>query len=288
VSRSVALWDLSTLDERLGYGEELAGLIATIGDPHLEYFAGWYRYAALTEAGRVEEADALLAIGTKLAGTLGQGIPVWSDRFTRAGRALLAGDWDLAEALNAEQYEVGERLGQGDALLFFGLMLWSIRYEQGRLAEVADLIEASATGDDAPDGLDGLWGVTLCVLGRDDEARAVLDELARDDFAHLPRHQAWASMLWSASLIAAHLGDRARAQVLYDCFSSCGGQLVFPGLLVFDSIPSTLGVLAATLGRDDDARAHFDAAEQLESRIGAPNLLARTRARRRGVLRLDT
>ena len=280
VSRSVALWDASTLDERLAHGQELAGLTAAIGDPHLEYFASWYRYAALVESGRIAEADEVLAVCSSLARRLGQGIPVWSDAFTRSGRALLAGDWDTAEVLATEQLEIGQRLGHRDALLYYGVLMLGIRFEQGRLAEIAEMIEMGGAADDAPDGLEGLWGFTLAALGRDDEARAVLRRLAPNGFAHLPRHQAWSSVLWSAAMIAVHLGDEQEvAAEIYDLFRSCTGALVYPGLHVFDSIPSTLGALAATLDRDADAQRHFDAAEALELHIGAPNLLARTRAR---------
>ena len=188
-----------------------------------------------------------------------------------------------------EQYEIGNRLGHGDALLFYGVLLFSIRFEQGRVPEIADLVRAAGTGDVVPDGVDGLWGVTACVLGDDDEARRVLDGLAEPGFANLPRHQSWSSMLWAASLMAAHLGDTARARELYDLFAAGPARLVYPGLNVFDSVPSTLGLLALTLGDDDDAaERHFDDAEQLESSIPAPTLLARTRARRAGHLRLDT
>ena len=38
-----------------------------------------------------------------------------------------------------------------------------------------------------------------------------------------------------------------------------------------------LGMLAAVLGRDDEAEAHYAAALQLEERLGAPSLVARTR-----------
>lgn len=287
VSRSVALWDMSTLHERLEHGHELTGLTAAIGDPHLEYFASWYRMAALMEAGRVREADAVRVICTDLARNLGRGIPVWSDAFTHAGRALLAGDWERAEALAAEQYEIGDRLGHGDALLFYGVLLFTIRFEQGRLPEIADMVRAVGTGDVVPDGVDALWGITACVLGDDDEARRVLDGIAAPGFTNLPRHQSWSSTLWAASLIAAHLGDTDRAAQLYELFTACPAQLVYPGLNVFDSVPSTLGLLASTLGRADDAAAHFDHAEELEAAIPAPNLLARTRARRAGRLRLD-
>jgi hypothetical protein len=278
---------MSTLDERLEHGSELTGLTAAIGDPHLEYFASWYRMAALIEAGRVHEADAVHAICSNLAHNLGRGIPVWSDAFTRSGRALLAGDWDHAEAFAAEQYEIGERLGHGDALLFYGVLLFGIRLEQGRLPEIGDMVRDAGTGDSVPDGVDGLWGITACALGEDDEAARVLDGLAAPGFADLPRHQSWSSMLWAAAVIAAHLGDTDRAAQLYELFDACPAQLVYPGLNVFDSVPSTLGLLATTLGRHAEAEAHFDAAEQLESSIPAPSLLARTRARRAGRRRLD-
>jgi hypothetical protein len=43
-------------------------------------------------------------------------------------------------------------------------------------------------------------------------------------------------------------------------------------------------MLAATIGRTDDARAHFARAEELAERIGAPLLLAGTQARRATLL----
>jgi hypothetical protein len=115
----------------------------------------------------------------------------------------------------------------------------------------------------------------------------MLDSMAANGFVNLPRHQSWSSMLWAASLIAGHLGDTARAAELYDLFEPCSARLVYPGLHVFDSVASVMGLLAAVQGRADDATRHFDAAEQLEASIPAPALLARTRARRRGVYRLD-
>jgi len=287
VSRSVALWDMSTLDERLDHGRELAGLTEAIGDPHLEYFASWYRFAALVEAGRIREADAVHAVCTDLARNLGQGIPVWSEAFTRAGRALLAGEWEATEAAAAEQFEIGSRLGHADAELFYGVLVFGVRFDQGRLDEIADMVREAGSGDGVADGLEGLWGITACAIGEDDEARRILDSMAANGFVNLPRHQSWSSMLWAASLIAAHLGDTERAAELYDLFTPCSARLVYPGLHVFDSVASVLGLLAAALGRAEDAERHFDVAEQLEASIPAPALLARTRARRRGVYRLD-
>jgi len=126
ISRCVSLWHPSTLDERLRHGEELAGLVEALGDPHLAFFTNWYRYAALVEAGRLADADQALVAGASLAGQLGPAMPVWVSTFTRSARALLAGDTDTAEALATEQLQLGERAGQPDAALYFGVILFTI------------------------------------------------------------------------------------------------------------------------------------------------------------------
>jgi len=284
ISRCVSLWHPSTLEERLRHGEELAGLVAALGDPHLAFFTNWYRYSALVEAGRLAEADTVLEVCGRLAGSLGQSMPVWVDTFTRAARALLAGDADTAEALAAEQMELGERAGQPDAALYFGVILFSIRMEQGRLAEIADLVEAAGSGPDALEGVDGLWGITACALGRDEEARTVLDKIGVDSFTHVKEHQAWTSIHWAAAQLACHLGDRDRAEVLYARLLPYAHHLVFPGLVVFDSVAATLGALATTLDLPDDAARHFDRAVKIAESIDAPLLAARTRARRDALL----
>ena len=284
MSRCVSLWHPSTLDDRLRHGEELAGLVEELGDPHLAFFANWYRYAALVEAGRLAEADEALVAGAALAGQLGPAMPVWVSTFTRSARALLAGDTDTAEALAAEQLELGERAGQPDAALYFGVILFTVRMEQGRLEEIADLVEAAGSGPDAVDGIDGLWGITACALGRDDDARIVLEKLAVDDFTRVNEHQAWTSIHWAAAELACYLGDRDRAEVLYARLLPYAHHLVFPGLVVFDSVAATLGALAAALDLPDDAARHFDRAVRIAEAIHAPLLAARTRARRDAAL----
>jgi class 3 adenylate cyclase len=280
ISRCVSLWHPSTLDERLRHGEELAGLVETADEPHLAFFTNWYRYAALVEAARVAEADEVLAVCGQLADSLGQSMLVWVNAFTRSARAALAGDTDTAEALAAEQLELGERAGQPDAALYFGVILFTIRLIQGRVSEIADLVEAAGRGPEALEGIDGLWGITACELGRIEDARAVLDHLAVDGFTHVREHQAWTSIHWAAAEIACWLGDRERAELLYARLLPYAHHLVFPGLVVFDSIASTLGELAATLDLPDDATRHFDRAVKIAESIGAPLLAARARARR--------
>ena len=60
ISRCLAIWHPSTLDERLDASAYMFDLATSLADPYLEYFAGWYRYAACVEAGAIADADAVL------------------------------------------------------------------------------------------------------------------------------------------------------------------------------------------------------------------------------------
>lgn len=273
ISRCVALWHPSTLEERLGHGAELEGLVTQLGDPHLGYFTNWYRGAALMEAARVDDAGRAIERCAEYASSLGQAMPAWTQTFTVAGWEYLHGHLDAAERLAEETLEIGTRGGQPDALLYFGVLLLAIRMHQDRVEEIAEFIEQAGTTPDPLDGIDALWGLTACRLGREADARAVLDRLARDDFTHVPEHQAWGAIHWALALVAAHLGDTARAAVLYERLAPYAGQLVYPGLVVFGSVDATLGVLAATLGRTQEAADHFARAETLAERTGAQLLL---------------
>jgi tetratricopeptide (TPR) repeat protein len=56
------------------------------------------------------------------------------------------------------------------------------------------------------------------------------------------------------------------------------GQLAAGGTILSGSVDWALGALATALERYDDAERHFVAAAELEARLGAPLLLARTHA----------
>ena len=57
ISRCLAIWHPSTLEERLDASAYMFDLASSLADPYLEYFAGWYRYAACVEAGDIATAD---------------------------------------------------------------------------------------------------------------------------------------------------------------------------------------------------------------------------------------
>ena len=117
--------------------------------------------------------------------------------------------------------------------------------------------------------------------GREDEAR----ELAlAEDLQSIPWEQAWSTAMILWAMVCSRLAIVDRAGELYELLAPFSGQLAATPPAVYGSIAWALGTLAATLERYEQAEDHFAAAAEIEERLGAPLLLARTRAGWAGAL----
>jgi hypothetical protein len=97
------------------------------------------------------------------------------------------------------------------------------------------------------------------------------------------RHTA---MLVGVAELAAAVADRLRCADLYDQLLPMADEFAVVGGAVFTTGPVALqlGLLAAALGRPEDARAHLDEAVRRCDRLGAALLATRTREERARVL----
>jgi tetratricopeptide (TPR) repeat protein len=112
--------------------------------------------------------------------------------------------------------------------------------------------------------------------GRDAEARAILEALAATEFEVLPDND----KLYGWSLLGEvcyALDDRAHAPTLYGLLLPYAARNVVchPGCAI-GSLARCLGLLATLLGRLDDADRHFEAALEMNARMGARPWLAHT------------
>lgn len=112
-----------------------------------------------------------------------------------------------------------------------------------------------------------------------DGARQEFETLAANDFAVLPHDFTRSATLHRVAEVCALLRDAERAAHLYEMLLPYSGQLLitFRIATCLAAADRDLGVLAATMGRLDDAERHLLAAEKLEDGFGAPPLVARTR-----------
>jgi DNA-binding CsgD family transcriptional regulator/tetratricopeptide (TPR) repeat protein len=191
--------------------------------------------------------------------------------------ALSDGKLEEAEAITERSHEWSRLLTGRDASGVYGVQMFSVRREQGRLPELAPVIRILA-GKDRPEGpwLPGLVSV-LAELGMQEEARRELSRVASEGL------DAYRESLWLASLTyltdaAAALRDEATAALVYPELEPLSGANVMIGHSVnyYGAADRYLGMLATTLGEWERAESHFERALELNRRMGAVTWLAHT------------
>jgi DNA-binding CsgD family transcriptional regulator/tetratricopeptide (TPR) repeat protein len=195
------------------------------------------------------------------------------------GSAVALCDGRLAEAdARAERSHEWSRLLTGrDAAGVYGIQMFSVRREQGRLAELAPVIRILAA--EAKRG--GPWRpglVSLLVeLGMEGEARRELARVRADGLDRF-RESLWLAALTYLTDACAALGDEEMAAVVYPELEPLTGANVMIGHLVscYGAADRYLGMLATTLGEWDRAEEHFERATELNRRMGAATWLAHT------------
>jgi hypothetical protein len=197
----------------------------------------------------------------------------------RARRAAIEGRFEEAEALILEAEQLGSRVGDAAIRVVCHGQRWGLRWSQGRLAEV------EAPTRQFADALPGMpvWRAALalvyCEVGREAEARRELERLAENDFAGIPRNDAWLLAIAILAEISARLGDAARARPLYELLRPFADRNVvsFHGLYV-GPVARYLGLLAAVQEDWDTAAAHLGDATRSAAKAGARPMMEIIRA----------
>jgi DNA-binding CsgD family transcriptional regulator/tetratricopeptide (TPR) repeat protein len=265
------------LEEILAMLTEARDLASELGDAEAHADAIAWRVPSFVALSNLEAARAEVAILLELAERTAQ--PFLNHVAEHYGSAIALGDGALAEAeQRAHRAEEWSRLLSGrDASGTFGIQMFGIRREQGRLAELAPAVRILA-GD--PDRR-GPWQpglvAVLAELGMETEARQELSKLATagiEDF----RASLWLGTLVYLTDAAAALGDEAMAALLYPELEPFAGENVMIGHLVacYGSADRYLGMLAATLGEAALAEQHFERALEHNREMGTRTWLAHT------------
>lgn len=236
------------------------------------------RLAALLELGRMRDAEATLDVLARLADEIRQPAQQWVASSTRAMLALFRGEFDLAERLMQDELRVGgsAMLAHADAA-FRSHNAW-LRKEQGRFDGLEATMWRAAEEISWYPMYRCFVAELYADLGQEAEAWRVFEELAADNFAALlQRDNEWLVSTTTLADVCAFLGDSERARALFDMLLPVGHMNVvgWPEL-ARGSAARSLAVLAATMGRYDEAEEHFRAALAANARMGARPWLART------------
>ena len=190
--------------------------------------------------------------------------------------ALCDGDLAGSEAAALRSREWSQLLTGREASGTFGIQMFGVRREQGRLAELAPVVRVLAADAHTTAWRPGL-ALVLAELGMEAEARSELERLAAEGLDGL-RSSLWlASAVYLADACALVRDDRL-APVLYAELEPLAGSNVQVGHLVacYGSADRHLGALAAILGEWDRAERHFEAALALNRALGARTWVAHT------------
>ena len=245
-----------------------------------------YISAELGERGRMDRSVAALV---ELGDVRQRLNAKWVARHGEAMLAILDGNFQTAENLAQQGLELGHHAHGDQVEGLYGVQMFSVRREQGRLAEVAPVMKRFI--DESPDETTWLPGFALIAaeLGFEEPARRRLRELAETGF-EMPRDAKRSASLSYVAEVATLLGDAETAARLYELMSVYRYMTITAGIVTvcYGAASRYLGMLAATLGEFDRAEAHFEHALDMNARMGARPWLAHTQAeyalllRRRG------
>ena len=277
-ARHFVVWHRIGPAARLALADEMIRLSAEIDDAEILMRGQHLRLADLLELGRIVEVDDTIAAYARLAEELRPPSHRWGLGLCRAMRSLMNGHFDEAEALAAAALAVGQSVQPETAANFYAAQIFSIRREQGRLAELEDALLGAVAAFPAVSAWRSALACLYCEVGRRDDAGREFERAASADFADIAEDGTWLTAVALSGEVCAHLADRRRAAGLYDRLLPYRELVGVAGVgaVCMGSVARVLGLLAGTLGRWDDAIRHFDHALGVNRSLGAPPLVLRT------------
>ena len=256
--------------------EELERLTVSNGDAWRSMWATGNRTRVLIELGELAEARTVLERHTERSKTFR--FPLFRFQCEIFASTLAVTDGRFADAEAA--IERAESIGSGSDSLpgsgIYGLQMFMIRREQGRLEEmrpVLNLLRSSETPT-------GIWGPGLALafaeLGMLEHARPAFERVATDDFANVARDSLWPVALGFLAEAAILLNEDRRAPVLERELNRFQGRMLAAGFSACAGSADRLsGAMAELRGHFQDADDRLAAALELTTRSGSPVWQAR-------------
>ena len=270
--------DPSGIHERIALIGEMLEIAERIGEKYLQMELLAFRIYDLAARGDMDgwlrDLESLRLIATEVA----EPFYDYSHQTMSVAPLLQAGQFAAAEQMAMRAFETGQNLGVDNNEGVMGLQMFSIRREQGRLAEIAPVVQHFVDEQ----GESATWRPGLALIYADvgelDKARSEFDRLAEEQFAVIPRDSLWQTSLSYLAEICCALGDTEQAGRLYELLMPYRELAIVVGnaSVAQGAAARYLGRLASLQGRWDEADDLFQQALALESRMPAPVWLAHT------------
>jgi soluble cytochrome b562 len=178
-----------------------------------------------------------------------------------------------AERLADRCYQFGVDVGDADALGWYGAQLVTIRWLQGRGAELLPVLDELVHDPTMAEPNDAfLAGVASlhARAGNLDEASAAMERIRARGLEVTRNSSTWLVTMLAVTEAAHVLGDSTTAREAYDLLAPFAELPIMASLAVacFGSAHRPLGLAALTFGELDVAIDHLEAAVRAELRLG--------------------
>jgi tetratricopeptide (TPR) repeat protein len=264
-----AYWTPLTHDTQVGLARELTVSAASAEDPGLAFWTHVMNLNIALEASDEPSVTRTLGEIMATADALRQPIPSWVAAYNLAGWALLHERLPTAGHLVEQAFELGQQAGEPDAVFIYGAQLASLRTYQGRGEEILGMIEQSVANMPDFAGWHAALAHVYGLLGRTDEAAAIVRDAAAKDFKHVASDQTatCAFAMYADAAACADLPDAA--EKLYALIEPWSERFVWNGAVGFGHGRMWLGILACTLGHHQLADEHMAHACDVQERGGS-------------------
>ncbi|HVF78063.1 MAG TPA: AAA family ATPase [Solirubrobacteraceae bacterium] len=266
----VAVWGPDTVTRGLPISIEALELCERTNDAELGMQVRLWRISLLLELDDPVRADEEIEAFGTTARRLGQPRMLVYDPLHRAMAAHMRGDFVASERYTAQALAQARDVPGSIAPIIADAQTFLVRRTQGRHLDLEPLVRRNA--DRLPAMRRWRCGLALVLaeLGREDEARRELEQLAAQSFDDVPRDALWLVAMSLLAELCALLGDRPRARRLYGLLVPYEGRnVVSMGAAYLGPVARYLGLLAMTLGEDERALAHLETARSAAERMGA-------------------
>jgi predicted ATPase/DNA-binding NarL/FixJ family response regulator len=277
-SVATARWLPQQFAARVSNTLEAEHYAEVIGDRERVLEAASWRLFDLMELGdlhaRAKEFEAYVKLAAEVRQPFYQYIAVSSHAMV----ALFEGRLEDSERFAREALELGGRMPGLDAEGIFGIQMFTVRREQGRLRELAPVVAHFVKNTAAAATWRPGLALVYCELGLAAEARAQFEAILAGGFESVPQDGRWVTSMAYLAEVCVFLGDIARAATLYELLLPFEGRnfMAPPNVACLGAAARYLGMLAATMKRFREAERHFEAGLAMNARQGARPWLAHT------------
>jgi len=259
-------------DGRLTLAEQILHLGAQEADPLISIIGLCWRTVDLFLLGDPRAEQSLSELTERSAAESCEAICYICD-VLRAMLLARAGRLEDAEHASEEALRRGNACGDPDAAAYYGALLASLRWWQGREREVVPLIRHISTSpllgfnDHVYLAADALLSATCDDSEGVEEALARIDTLGLD---RLPPSSSWLTTVFLLAETAFVMGHEVLADTVSSMMAPFAHLPVMPSLAVvcLGSAERSLGLCAAVQGRHDAAVHHLEIAIGVDRRLG--------------------